>query len=157
MLFPRLSFTRLAIRDNDRFFDAAFQLYQKGSISIDLILDILNIDPVSTKEKIEKDMFTVNDSIFNELLRNMYTSAATGIVEQTNVVSKLADYMKLEMTAAPEETPGAKRFSSDNNELIADDVREKATKLARIMKHFKDNPELLDKVFANVSKNNGKA
>ncbi|MBE3086161.1 MAG: hypothetical protein IMZ64_08090, partial [Bacteroidetes bacterium] len=51
VLYPKLSFTRLAIRDNDRYFDAAFQLYQKGSISIDLILDILNIDPISTREK----------------------------------------------------------------------------------------------------------
>jgi hypothetical protein len=142
VLYPQLSFTRLAIRDNEQFFDNVFQLYQKGSVSIDLILDILNIDPVSTKEKIEKDLFTVNDSLFNELMRNIYTNASTAIVEQTDVTAKLAQYMKLTMTQ-PEEAPaGAKRFSSEQ----ADQMQ----KMAKVMKYFKENPQILDKVFSNV-------
>jgi len=153
ILYPKLSFTRLAIRDNDHFFDAAFQLYQKGSISIDLILDILNIDPISTKEKIEQDLFTVNDSIFNELMRNVYTGLAAPLVEQTDLTEKVAKYLKLNLKAPEEAAPeGARRFSSDNNELIPSENRDKAIKLAKVMKYFKDNPSLLDKVFTNVEK-----
>jgi hypothetical protein len=106
----------LAIRDNDHFFDAAFQLYQKGSISIDLILDILNIDPISTKEKIEQDLFTVNDSIFNELMRNIYTQLAVPMVENTDLADKMANYLKLKMNLEPEAPAGAKRFSSEKSE-----------------------------------------
>jgi len=146
LLYPKLSFTRLAIRDNDHFFDAAFQIYQKGSISIDLLLDILNIDPVSTREKLEKDMFTVNDSIFNELLRNLYTNVAAKLTEQTDIADKLAKYMKLNTIPVEEAPPGAKRFSSDK-QLISPEDKEKALKLAKVMKHFQDHPELLDKVF----------
>lgn len=144
-LYPRLSFTRLAIRDNEQFFDAAFQLYQKGSISIDLLLDILNIDPESTRQKLEKDMFTVNDSIFNEVLRNLYTNVAGPLVEKTDIVQKLAEYMKLkviEEPAAPAE--GASRFSS-NTDLDPD----RKTKLAKLMKYMKENPHVLDKMFSD--------
>jgi len=147
LLFPRLSFTRLAIRDNEQFFDQAFQLYQKGSISVDLILDILNIDPDATRHKIESDMFTVNDNQYNELLRNVYTNVATGIVEQTDVLQKLADYMHLKVTAKPPEAEGASRFSS-----VQDPDLEK--KLAKIVTYFRTNPELIARVFKN-GQNNG--
>lgn len=142
ILYPKLSFTRLAIRDNDRFFDAAFQLYQKGSISVDLILDILNIDPVSTREKIEQDVFTVNDSNFNELLRNIYTNVSAPFVENTNLLEKLASYLKVDLKQ-PEEAPaGAKRFSSLNND--------KDKKIAQIVKYLQQNPDLLDRISENV-------
>jgi len=146
LLYPRLSFTRLAIRDNEQFFDAAFQLYQKGSISIDLLLDILNIDPDSTRQKLEQDMFTVNDSIFNEVLRNLYTNVAAPLVEQTNIVQKLADYMKLEVTKpeAPEE--GASRFSSNMDP-------DRKVKLAKFLKYAQEHPQVLDKLFPNGAKN----
>jgi hypothetical protein len=153
LLYPKLSFTRLAIRDNDRFFDAAFQLYQKGSISVDLILDILNIDPISTKEKIEQDLFTVNDSIFNELMRNLYTNMAGPLVDNTNLVEKLANYLKVDLVT-PEEAPaGAKRFSNEqlNNKLVVSkEMDEQTIKLAKVMKYLKSNPDLLTKVFKNV-------
>lgn len=146
LLYPRVSFTRLAIRDNEQFFDAAFQLYQKGSISIDLILDILNIDPDSTREKIEKDLFTVNDSLFNEMMRNVYTNVAAPLVEETNVTEKLAKYLNLEKTAKAEPAEGESRFSSVNG--IA-----QQKKLTKIMDYLIKNPQEVNKIFA---KGNGK-
>jgi len=145
LLYPRLSFTRLAIRDNEQFFDAAFQLYQKGSISIDLLLDILNIDPVSTREKIEQDMFTVNDSLFNEALRNIYTTVAAPLVEKTDITRRLATYMKLNMIEEPPpEEGGASRFSS------MDEARK--IKLAKVIKYFTGNPEALDRIIKTGDK-----
>ena len=69
VLHPTLSFTRLGLRDNQDTFDALFNLYQKGSLDIDVILELLNVDPVTTKAKLERDMWTLNDSQFNEVLR----------------------------------------------------------------------------------------
>ena len=54
VVYPTLSFTRLALRDNNDTFDALFNLYQKGLLDIDIILELLNIDPVATKEKLER-------------------------------------------------------------------------------------------------------
>jgi hypothetical protein len=147
LLYPRLSFTRLAIRDNEQFFDAVFQLYQKGSVSIDLMLDILNIDPDSTKEKIEKDLFTVNDSVFNEVMRNIYTNVAGPLVEKTDLVAKLADYLKLKVTEEATPAAGASRFSSIKESLAEKkEPTEKQIKLMKVMKYLQANPEILDRV-----------
>jgi hypothetical protein len=148
LLYPRLSFTRLAIRDNDQFFDAAFQLYQKGSISIDLLLDILNIDPISTREKLEGDLFTVNDSLFNELMRNVYTNVSAPIVEQTDIVERLAKYLHLRQLPQQEAPEGSKRFSSTQTPA----EKEQVQKMSAILGFLKKNPDILEKVYANVSK-----
>lgn len=100
ILHPRLSFTRLPLRDSQDTFDALFNLYQKGSISIDLILESLNIDPDDTRSKIEKDMFTVNDAVFNEVMRSVYAEVGRMLAEKTNVVERIAQYLELKMKPA---------------------------------------------------------
>jgi len=97
VLYPTLSFTRLALRDSQDTYDALFNLYQKGSVSIDLILEMFNIDPADTKEKIERDMFTVNDATFNEVVRAVYGEVGRMLAEKTNVTDKLAKYLRLDV------------------------------------------------------------
>lgn len=103
VLYPRLSFTRLPLRDSQDTYDALFNLYQKGSISIDLILEMFNIDPHDTRVKLEQDMFTVNDSTFNEVMRGIYGAVGSALAEKTDVVDKIAKYLKLKMQEAPQE------------------------------------------------------
>ncbi len=97
VLFPKLSFTRLPLRDSQDTFDALYNLYSKGSISIDLILEMLNIDPNDTRLKIERDLFTVNDALFNESLRSMYNEVGRVLSESTDIVERFAKYLKLEL------------------------------------------------------------
>jgi hypothetical protein len=104
VIYPRLSFTRLALRDNQDTFDALFQLYQKGSLDIETILDLLNIDPVMVKERLERDFATFNDAQFNEVLRSMYGRAGDQLVENSDFVEKLSERLGLEYSK-PEE-PG---------------------------------------------------
>jgi hypothetical protein len=101
VLYPRLSFTRLALRDSQDTFDALFNLYQKGSLSIDVILEMFNIDPLDTKERLERDMFTINDATFNEVLRGIYGEVGRKLVEETDVTQKIADYLKLKKAEVP--------------------------------------------------------
>lgn len=101
VLYPRLSFTRLPLRDSQDTYDALFNLYQKGSISIDVILEMFNIDPVATKEKIEKDMFTVNDSTFNEVIRGIDGEVGRVMVEKTDVMERIAKYLGLTVKEEP--------------------------------------------------------
>jgi hypothetical protein len=107
VVYPSLSFTRLGLRDNADTFDALFNMYQKGSLDVDIILELLNIDPISTKAKLERDLWTLNDSQFNELMRSVYSGAADKIVENTGVVAQIAEKLGLEY-AEPEE--GDDRF-----------------------------------------------
>ena len=90
VIYPTLSFTRLAIRDNRDTFDALFNLYQKGSLDVDVILELLNIDPVMTREKLKKDLFTLQDSTFNEVLRSVYGDAARDVAENSDAAQRIA-------------------------------------------------------------------
>jgi hypothetical protein len=151
LLYPRLSFTRLAIKDNDSFFDQAMQLYQKGSISIDVILDTLNIDPISTKKKIESDLFTINDFAFNQLMSNVYANAAQVLVEKFSVAEKLADYLKLDPvvqqgTPQQEGVEGlesmgrfASRVSKENLNKVMEMLLKNPKMIEKLLKYFENN------------------
>ena len=91
--YPKLSFTRLSIRDNSEVFDSLFQLYQKGSIPVDIILDLFNLDADEVHEKLKQDMFTVKDAAYNDMLRSIYSDLATNIVENTDLADQVIDYV----------------------------------------------------------------
>lgn len=114
VVHPTLTFTRLALRDNSDTFDALFNLYQKGSLDIDVILDLLNIDPITTREKLERDMFTLQDSTYNELLRSANTDMGQKLVEQTNlleiVVKRLSEAGLTGLVYTPPKEDGGGRF-----------------------------------------------
>jgi len=110
VIHPRLSFTRLALRDNQDTFDALFNLYTKGSLDIETILELLNIDPATVQERLKKDFGTFNDAQFNEVLRSAYGRAGDQIVEGSNLVEKITGTLGLEYSK-PEE-PGMGRFAS---------------------------------------------
>ena len=101
VLYPRLSFTRLALRDSQDTFDALFNLYQKGSVPIETILELFNLDAADIKEKLERDAFTVNDAIFNEVIRGIYSEVGRMLAEKTDVMPKIAEYLKLAVKPEP--------------------------------------------------------
>jgi len=106
VLVPKLSFTRLALRDNQETFEVLFNLYQKGSLDIDVILDLLNIDPVQTAEKLKRDVLTQNDALFNEFLRAAYSGAGSAVAEQSDIIQKLVETIGL--TFKPKEEGGGR-------------------------------------------------
>ena len=103
VVYPKFSFTRLALRDNADTFDAMLNLYQKGSLDIDAILELLNIDPVATKEKLDRDKFTLNDATFNEVLRGIYGEAGRQLAENSNVLEIIAKNLDLKYEKPKEE------------------------------------------------------
>lgn len=107
VVHPTLSFTRLGLRDNQDTFDALFNLYQKGSLDVDIILELLNVDPERTKEKLERDMFTFNDSQFNEVLRGIYSDVGRSIAENSDVTEIIAQRLGLKYSKPDE---GGGRF-----------------------------------------------
>ncbi len=103
LLYPPLKFTRLALRDNNDTFEALLNLYQKGSLSIDFILELFNIDPVDVKQKLLQDFGTINDSTFNELFRSAYTDLGAKLNEQTDFVDRVVKNLGLKFKKPPEE------------------------------------------------------
>ena len=106
LLYPKVSFTRLSIRDAGESFDQVFQLYQKGSVPIDVILEMLNIDPEIASQKLSEDLMTVNDAAFNDFLRAAYGAAGNDFAAKTDIVDRLATNMGLNIIKAPEEGAG---------------------------------------------------
>jgi hypothetical protein len=86
LLFPKLQFTRLALRDNSELQDYMFNLYQKGSLPISFILELLNIDSDETMEQLKRDMYTPNDSTFNEFLKRVLEKAGDEASEKTDAL-----------------------------------------------------------------------
>lgn len=110
LLYPKLTFTRLAIRDNDAIFGQLFDLYQKGSIPLSYLLDLLGLDPISAKEDLEKDVLTVYDSRFNDILNAIAQPVADKIAENTNIAEKIAKYLKLNWANPNQDDLDSERF-----------------------------------------------
>ena len=108
LLYPKLQFTRLALRDNSELQDYMFNLYQKGSLPISFILDLLNIDSDDALEQLKRDMFTPNDSTFNEFLKGVLTKAGEEALEKTDAMDKIITSAGLKRTDKK-----ADRFSKD--------------------------------------------
>lgn len=108
LLFPKLQFTRLALRDNTELQDFMFNLYQKGSLPIRFILDLLNIDSDETLEQLKRDMFTPNDSTFNEFLLSVLNKAGEDIVDKSDIIERLAKGAGLKLNKK-----GASRFGEE--------------------------------------------
>jgi len=106
VIVPHLSFTRLSFRDNTETFDALMNLYQKGSLDIDTILEHLNLDPITIREKLARDFGTFQDATFNEILRGLYTRVGDGLAENTDFTAKIAEYLGLKYTKPKVEGEG---------------------------------------------------
>jgi hypothetical protein len=101
LIYPKLSFTRLAIRDNESVFNQLYDLYTKGAVPLSYILDLLGLDPIAAKEEMEKDILTVNDNRFNDILNSLAQPIADQIAENTELAKKVASYLNLKWKEEP--------------------------------------------------------
>lgn len=100
LLYPKLQFTRLALRDNSELQDYMFNLYQKGSLPVSFILELLNIDPNDAMSQIKKDLFTPYDSTYNEFVRNVAQRAAEMAVDKTDVFERIVKNADLKIVSS---------------------------------------------------------
>jgi hypothetical protein len=115
VIYPKLSFTRLSLRDNQEVFDSLFNLYQKGSLDVDTIYDILGLDADTINQKLKEDVFTIKDPVYNELVRSVYTYAGQKLPDQSNILEKLIRELNLTYKEAPAPPGGMGRFAKTKN------------------------------------------
>jgi hypothetical protein len=75
-----------------------FNLYQKGSMPIDYIYDLLNIDSEDAHLLLERDMFTPKDSTFNEITRALYSRIGENMADKTDAMERVAKNMGLNIS-----------------------------------------------------------
>lgn len=94
---PKVGFNRLTIRDNQEVFESLFQLYQKGSLPVEIIYELFNLDTTEIDDKIYQDLFTVRDPTFNDLIRGILSEAGRTFAENSDITEKIATYLKLKL------------------------------------------------------------
>jgi hypothetical protein len=95
LLYPKLQFTRLALRDNTELQDFMFNLYQKGSMPIEYIYELLNIDVDDAHAQLNKDLWTTKDANMNRLIESILEKAGDDILKDTDVKDKLTTNLGL--------------------------------------------------------------
>lgn len=103
-IYPKLSFSRLALRDQGDVYDMLFNLYAKGSLPVDIIYEFLNLDPETCKRKLEEDLLTVKDSKFNQVLDAIYAGVAEKLFGATDLVEKVSKSLQLQTKDVTEQT-----------------------------------------------------
>ena len=101
-LYPQVGFNRLTIRDNTEVFDSLFQLYQKGSLPVDIMYELFNLNVDEINAKLRNQLFTVKDATSNRLSEEVNAEVGRKLVDLTDIVPRVAKYLGLKMKS-PEE------------------------------------------------------
>jgi hypothetical protein len=150
VIYPKFTFTRMSIRDNDSVFEQVFQLYQKGSVPVDTVLELLGLDADLSKVRIEEDLFTVNDSSFNALLNGAYQAAANDLVTKSNLTARAAKALGLETVAPPTEGDAG----AGGGDAGGGALRFANAEMKEIMRLAGSDPDKLKKVLAMLQEPN---
>jgi len=94
-IYPKLSFSRLALRDSGDVYDMLYNLYVKNSVPIDVIYEFLNLDPETCRRKIEEDLFTVKDAKMSQALDSIYGGIADLLFKTTDLADRVAKGLTL--------------------------------------------------------------
>jgi hypothetical protein len=99
--YPEVSFNRLTIRDNNEVFESLFQLYQKGSLNVDVIYELFNLNGDEIRDRLLQDVFTIKDSTFNRLLEEVHAEVGRGLSQSTDVLERITKGVGLKITNPP--------------------------------------------------------
>lgn len=94
-VYPKLNFSRLALRDSGDVYDMLYNLFIKNSVPVDVIYEFLNLDPETMRRKLEEDLFTVKDPKMSQALDSIYGAIADRLMQSTDVVDRIAKGLTL--------------------------------------------------------------
>jgi len=94
-IYPKVTFSRMALRDSGDLYDMLFNLYSKGSLPVEVIYEFLNLDPEDCERKLEESLFTVKDAKFSQLLDNIYNSMGEWLMANTDLGKRITEGLQL--------------------------------------------------------------
>lgn len=104
-VYPRLTFTRMALRD-DAVTQNLFNLYQKGSLPVEIIYEVFNLDTEDVNRGLRDNSFTFKDPTFNDLIRGVTDSLAAQIAAAPEIMEKICESIGIKVPPAPLAPPG---------------------------------------------------
>lgn len=92
--YPRLTFSRISLRD-ESVYDLLFSLYQKQSLPVSVIYDILNLDTEDVKRGIEADFGTMLDPNMGGIVRELMSANLQDVYNRTDLSTKIIKGLNL--------------------------------------------------------------
>lgn len=89
LIYPKVAFSLTNLRSQE-VFESLFNLYQKGSVPVDIIYDVLNLDGDAVESALRKDAFTLKNDKANEAIGGIFQSVSDEIISRSDVVNKIA-------------------------------------------------------------------
>lgn len=95
VLYPKLAFSRLSIRDNEAVFGDLFSLFSKGSLPATILFELYNLDPEEVRERLKEETFTILDPQFNEAIRGAYGPIGEALGAEPDIRMKVAESLDI--------------------------------------------------------------
>jgi len=105
-IYPQVGFNRLTIRDNAEVFDSLFQLYQKGSLPVDILYELFNLNVDEINNKLRNQLFTVKDATSNRMSEEVNAEVGRKLVDATDIVERVARYLGVKMKPQQQDQAG---------------------------------------------------
>lgn len=104
--YPNVGFNRLTIRDNAEVFDSLFQLYQKGSLPVEILYELFNLNSDEINTKLRNQLFTVRDATSNRMAEEVNAEVGRKLVDTTDIVERVAKYLGLTVKQQQDQSGG---------------------------------------------------
>lgn len=91
---PKLTFSLLNLRSAE-YFEMLMNLYNKGSLNIDVIYDLLNLDGEGITHALKQDLWTLKSDKMNVLVEDLLHAAAEKMSQETNYADKIIEGLGL--------------------------------------------------------------
>lgn len=115
LFHPKLTFSLLNLRSAE-YFEMLMNLYNKGSLNIDIIYDLLNLDGDGIIHALKNDLWTLKNDKFNLIVEDLLHAASEKMAAETDFaerileglgLNKLSTVQKAEQELAAEAAGGA--------------------------------------------------
>ncbi|MFA5071304.1 MAG: hypothetical protein WC511_02925 [Candidatus Pacearchaeota archaeon] len=94
LFYPKLTFSLLNLRSSE-YFEMLMNLYNKGSLNIDVIYDLLNLDGDGIIHALKEDLWSLKSDKMNVLVEDMLHAAAEKMVQDTDYADKIIEALGL--------------------------------------------------------------
>ena len=94
LFHPKLTFSLLNLRSAE-YFEMLMNLYNKGSLNIDIIYDLLNLDGDGIIHALKQDLWTLKNDKFNLIVEDLLHAAAEKMAVETDFAKKIQEGLGL--------------------------------------------------------------
>lgn len=94
LFHPKLTFSLLNLRSAE-YFEMLMNLYNKGSLNIDIIYDLLNLDGDGIIHALKQDLWTLKNDKFNLIVEDLLHAAAEKMAQETDFAEKIQEGLGL--------------------------------------------------------------